>query len=288
MRAREADSLDSVHGIAGVQQRGEVDSVGERQVTAIRVDVLTEQGQLPDALVGESCRLGDDLVRASALFAAADAWDDAVGAVRVAAHRYLHPGLEAARTVHRQLAREGALLEPEGAARDPFAAGADPVGEVRDRAGAEGDVDVRVELEDALALRLRVAAADGDDLAGITALQRGCLREVGGELLVGLLPDRARVEHEHVGLVLRRGLPQAELLEHALDPLGVVRVHLTPERCDVVPLHRPGQDTEARLERRLRCRGTRFRLGSAVPVSRPRVSGFGAGRVGSSPLRRSR
>ena len=37
----------------------------------------------------------------------------------------------------------------------------------------------------------------------------------------------------------RRRLAEAELLEHALDPLGVVGVHLAPERRDVVALHRP-------------------------------------------------
>ena len=64
--------------------------------------------------------------------------------------------------VHRQLGRERAVVEPEAAARDADAAGAEPVAEVGDRAGPERDVDGRVQLEDPLALRLGVAAADGD------------------------------------------------------------------------------------------------------------------------------
>src|ERR687886_629458 len=80
----------------------------------------------------------------AALLAAADGRDDAVGALRVAAHRDLHPGLEGALAAHRQPAGEAPLLEAEAAARYALAAGADPLGEVRDRAGAEGDVDVRV------------------------------------------------------------------------------------------------------------------------------------------------
>ena len=98
-------------------------------------------------------------------------------------------------------AGEGALLgDPERTARDALAARAEPVAEVRDRAGPERDVDVRVEREETLALRLGVAAADGDHLLRVALLQRAGLREVCGEALVRLLADRARVEDEHVGL----------------------------------------------------------------------------------------
>ena len=69
--------------------------------------------------------------------------------------------------MHRQVAGE-VLVRSEPPARDAFAAGAEPLAEVRDRAGAERDVDLRVELEDPLALRLGVAAADGDDESGFS------------------------------------------------------------------------------------------------------------------------
>ena len=68
----------------------------------------------------------------------------------------------AALAVRGSVGREGALVEAEAAARDAYAAGAEPLAEVRDRAGPERDVDVGVELEDPLALRLGVAAADRD------------------------------------------------------------------------------------------------------------------------------
>ena len=103
--------------------------------------------------------------------------------------------------------------------------------------GPEGDVDERVEVEEPLALSLGVTAADGDHLLGIGELQHLRVPEVRREPLVRLLPDRARVEDEDVGVFLRDGLPQSELLEHALDPLGVVSVHLAPERRDVVAPH---------------------------------------------------
>jgi len=88
-----------------------------------------------------------------------------------------------------------------------------------------------------LALRLRVAAADRDHLVRVGRLQRLRLRQVRGEPPVGLLPDRARVEDDHVRLGLPDRLAEPERLEHPLDPLGVVGVHLAPERGDVVPAH---------------------------------------------------
>ena len=223
--------------VARAQQLAELGADVGQQVAAPRVDVLAEQRDLLDALRGEPRDLGDDLAGPAALLAAADGRDDAVRADRVAAHRHLHPRLERALAVHRQLGRERALVEAEAAARDADAAGAEPLAEVRDRARAERDVDGRVELEDALALRLGVAAADGDHAVRVLALARGRLAEVRGELRVRLLADRARVEDDDVGVVGGRRLAEPELLEHALDALAVVRVHLAAERRDVVPAH---------------------------------------------------
>ena len=210
-----------------------------QQVAAPRVDVLAEQRDLSHALAREPGHLRDDLARSAALLSSADGRNDAVRALGVAAHRDLHPRLERPLAVHRQLAGEAALVEAEPSARDAEAAGAEPLPEVRDRTRPEGDVDVRVELEEPLALCLGIAAADGDHLARIVRLERGCLCEVRGELRVRLLADRAGVEDEDVGLCLRRRLPQSELLQHALDPLAVVSVHLAAERGDVVAPHGP-------------------------------------------------
>ena len=128
--------------------------------------------------------------------------------------------------------------DAEAAARDAEAARAQPVAQVGDRARAERHVDERVELEDLLALRLGVAAADGDDAARVAVLQRLGVAEVGREPGVRLLANRAGVEDEDVGVVLGRRLAQAELLEQPLDPLRVVSVHLAAEGADVVSKQR--------------------------------------------------
>ncbi len=239
VRAREADALDPVDRVAGAQQLTELGRDLGQQVASPRVDVLSQQRHLLDALRRELRDLGDDLAGTPALLAAADGGDDAVRARRVAAHRHLHPTLEAALPVRRQLGGEGAVVEPEAAAGDTDAAGAEPVGEVRDRARAERDVDGGKALEDLLALRLGVAAADRDHAVRVLALPRRCRSEIRRELRVGLLANRAGVEDDDVGLVCGRCLAESEVLEHPLDALAVVSVHLAAERRDVVPAHRP-------------------------------------------------
>ena len=106
-----------------------------------------------------------------------------------------------------------------------------------DRAGAEGDVDVRVEREDPLPLGLRVAPADRDHLLRVGSFQRRRLRKVGGEALVGLLPHGAGVEDNDIRLLLAQRLAEPDRLEQALDALRVVRIHLAAEGGDVVAAH---------------------------------------------------
>ena len=129
------------------------------------------------------------------------------------------------------------LVCAKPAALHALAPDADPFTEVRDRAGPESDVDLRVQIEDPLLLRLGVTAADRDDEIGVLALSGAGIAEVGGELRVGLLANRARVEDDDVRLLLRGRLAEAERLEHALDALGVVAVHLAAERREVIAAH---------------------------------------------------
>src|SRR5439155_25450099 len=129
---------DLVDLVTGPQQLAEVRPDLGRQVPAVGVDVLAEQRDLPDSIAREALDLSPNLARSAALLAPADRRDDAVGALRVAAHRDLHPRLERPLPMHRQPGREVSLLEAEAAARHPDAAGAEPVGEMPDRARLEG------------------------------------------------------------------------------------------------------------------------------------------------------
>ena len=102
--------------------------------------------------------------------------------------------------MRRELRRE-VLVRAEPAPLDRIAADCDPVAEMRDRAGPERDVDERVVLEDPLALRLGVAAADGDDEIRPLALPCRRVAEVRRQPRVRLLADGARVEDDDVGVV---------------------------------------------------------------------------------------
>jgi hypothetical protein len=103
-----------------------------------------------------------------------------------------------------------------------------------DLSGSEGDVDERKLLEDLLLDGLGPAPADPDDPVGMRALEVLGLMQVGDEPLVGLLADGARVEEDQLGVLPRVHLRVSERLEHPLHALGVVLVHLAPERGDVV------------------------------------------------------
>ena len=236
MRAREADPIDARDVVACSEQLAELGPKPRRKVAAPRVDILPQECDLADPTRSELLDLRDDLARTPALLAPPYGGHDAVRARRVASHRHLHPGLESALRVQRQVSRE-VLVRAETSARNGVPAGADPRAEVRDRAGAERNVDERVLLEDAVALSLGVATTDGDHDVGSIALHGARVPEVCRQPGIRLLTNRARVEHDDIRLIGRRRLTEPERFEHALDPLGVVGVHLAPEGRDVVSAH---------------------------------------------------
>jgi hypothetical protein len=141
----------------------------------------------------------------------------------------LHPRLKRPLSALREVGCE-VLVRSEATCRDPDPAGADPVREMWDRPGSERNVDERIQLEDALALRFGIAAADGDHEIGPLSFSCSRVAQIRRKPCVGLLANRARVEHDDIRLVTRHGLTEAERLEHALDPLRVVSVHLTTKR----------------------------------------------------------
>ena len=112
MRAREADAVDPGDGVARSEELAELGPDIREKVPSPRVDVLAEKRDLTDTAVGEVRDLRDDLTRAAALLAPSDGRDDAVGACRIAAHRDLHPGLEASLASNGEIGGE-VLVRPE-------------------------------------------------------------------------------------------------------------------------------------------------------------------------------
>ena len=101
----------------------------------------------------------------------------------------------------------------------------------------EGDIDEGEPLEDLLLERLRPAPPHADHAFGLLALESARLPQVRDQAAIGRLADRAGVEKDQVGLLGLGRLAVSERLEHPLHPLGVVLVHLAPERGDVIALH---------------------------------------------------
>ena len=144
--------------------------------------------------------LGDDLRGRARHLAPARGGHDAVGAAAVAAHRDLHPRLELALALHREVA--GEALELEEALRGDAVARQE-LGELVHLPGSEGHVHEREHLEDLVLQRLGPAAADPDHPLRVLRLQPLGLAEVADEPVVGLLADRAGVEEDQVGAVAR-------------------------------------------------------------------------------------
>ena len=99
---------------------------------------------------------------------------------------------------------------------------------------AEDHVDPGRALGDLGAVLLREAAADRDLHVLVGGLLRGEVAEVAVELVVGVLPDGAGVEDDHVGVCPGVRAQVARVLEQTGEPLGVVDVHLAPVGADLV------------------------------------------------------
>jgi hypothetical protein len=95
--------------------------------------------------------------------------------------------------------------------------------------GAEHDIHVRSTGADCVLILLGETPGH-DDLATV-ALPLPSLEmpEVAVQLVVGVLPDAARVEHDDVGIVLGLSRRQTVGLEQPGDAFRIVFVHLAPE-----------------------------------------------------------
>lgn len=90
---------------------------------------------------------------------------------------------------------------------------------------AEYDIHPGGALGDALLVLLRQTPTDCDLHLRIGRLGRRQMTKVAVKLVVGVLPDCARVEHDEVGLALS-DCPIARLFEQARDPFRIMDVHL--------------------------------------------------------------
>jgi hypothetical protein len=233
VRRGEPHPLETVDASTRAQQLAERLPVAE--LDAVGVDVLAEQRDLADPLVDEGADLGEDVAGSAVLLLAAQRRHDAEGAGVVAAHGYRHPGGVRRLT----LGREGAWEDVERLEDLDLRLLLHPCAleEDRQRADvvrAEHHVHPWRPAGDLAAVLLREAAPDGDLHAGVLGLDRRQVPEVPVEPVVGVLPHRAGVEDDDVGLGIVGRRDVAGPLKQAGEPLGVVDVHLAPVGADLV------------------------------------------------------
>ena len=205
VRRGEPHPFQPVDAPAGPQECGEgaaipgLSGVGERH--PVGVDVLAEQGHLDDAIVDQRAHLGQDVGRTTVDLLAAQRRDDAERAGVVATDGNRHPGRVGRFAGTGQRGRE--LLQRFGDfhLRDVVVARPFEQGRQRsDVVGAEHDVDPGRLAQHRLAVFLRQATPHRDLHVGIAALARRQVADVAVQLVVGILPDGACVEHHHVGV----------------------------------------------------------------------------------------
>ena len=99
---------------------------------------------------------------------------------------------------------------------------------------AENDVDPRRLLQHSVAVFLRQAATDGDLHVGIGLLARREVAQIAVQLVVGVLPHRAGVEDDDVGIgTLGRAFVSGGLQQPG-QPFGVMHIHLAAVGADLI------------------------------------------------------
>ena len=257
----EANPIDTVDRVDRAQEIGELwTPLPGAQVAAVRVHVLAQQRDLGDAVAREFAHLVDDVAHPAADLRAPDRRNDAERATVVAADLNREPRAVIDLTLGRERRRIRLVLFEDlddrltSACR--FGQQCRRVGQI---VGAEDDVDVTGALHDQVPVLLSQAPADRDLQIRSPFLQLLEATEMPVQLVVGVLPDTAGVEHHDIRRLEIVGGNQPIGRENPGDPLGIVLVHLTPEGTNVeAPGHavilRPGSTRPSvRISRALLC-----------------------------------
>ena len=213
----------------------------EREVAAVGVHVLAEEGHLGHAVGRELPNLVDDRTERLADLVAAHRRHDAERTRVVAPDLDRHPREVAHLATRRERTREQVTVVEDGCLEDLGDRALSPrLFEQVDGAvhivRPEDDVDVAGLLLDEVTVLLGEAAADHDLQLGPGGLDGLEVPEGAVELVVRVLPNAAGVEHHDVGVVDAVGRHHTVGFEQPRDSLGVVLVHLTPVGADQVPL----------------------------------------------------
>ncbi len=227
-----------------------------RQVVAVAVDILAEQGDLAVACGRQGLRLGHDLVERPAALGSPAIRDDAVGARLVAAVDDRQPGADRQIAANRATGdRVGTSANEVRGVRHPGALdhrrrrrgrgrgqgahrrlrGGQPqaVHELRLLVGAQEQVDGGVPPGEAVAVRLAHRATGHHDAQpGVGGLEPAQVPLATDDLGLGRLTDGAGVDDHQVGRLHRGRLGAAGGQQPPGHLLRVALVHLAAQRPD--------------------------------------------------------
>mmetsp|Transcript_48391 Transcript_48391/g.104867 ORF Transcript_48391/g.104867 Transcript_48391/m.104867 type:complete len:210 (+) Transcript_48391:936-1565(+) len=209
MRSDEAHPVEALHTGHVAEELGE--RLLRSQVATPRVDVLPEERHLAVSVGDELLDLRSDRLARTALLSAARGGHDAVGASLVAAVDDVDPrthGRLALRLRHVLHYVRGCRRHNLVAVEDALKKVADPVGVLR----PHHKVDLGHATQQGFALLLRDASGDDDGEVLAFLFARRVRSEVRVHLLLGVVADRARVQHDHLRFLRIRGLGEAHRL----------------------------------------------------------------------------
>ena len=224
-----ANAFDAVDGGNRVQQVGKVGAV-----KAVAVDVLAQQGNFLDAVFSQVNDFAQHIGQWAADFFATGVGHHAETAVLAAA---FHDRDKGGRAVYARLWQRVELFDlGEADVHLRLVSGArsvDHLGQAVQGLRAEDHVDVGGAVADGGAFLTGDAAANADDQLGILLFQRAPASQLGKDLFLRLLADRAGVEQDDIRLVGVVGqlhcLVVAEQVCHAR---AVILVHLAAVGLD--------------------------------------------------------
>ena len=236
MAGRVAQANDAGNFGQALQQGAERPNPSVRSLAVIGVDVLSDQGDLAHAIVGEPEHVVDNLCNGPRHLGAARVGHHAEGAEFIAAflHRDERRDAAGADCIRPRRGQESELVLDRkfGLQRTAVALGMrQQLRQMMVTLRTDHDIDHRRAADDLLALGLRDAAGDRD--AHVAAIARGFVLddaqapELRVNLLGGLFADVAGVENHQVRVIHAGGLDKAFRCQRVHHALRIVDIHLT-------------------------------------------------------------
>ena len=204
------------------------------EILSVRVDVLTEQHDLHNAVCNEAFDLCNDFLRLPAALAAAHIRYDTVAAEVVATEHDIDAGFKRIFPVNRKIFHDLVGIFPDIDHHAVLGHAADKVfSEAVDIVGSENQVDEMIaffELFDNERL-LHHASAEGDDHARIFLFVFAKLSETAVDAKIGVFTDGTGIVNDKVSILGFHNVV-ADGFQDSLELFRIAGVHLASKCCD--------------------------------------------------------